>query len=95
MSDQNPPLSFPRSEMGFPRRCSFTGGGWVTGNLNHHDPLCRELTSHISYLTVSVDYRLARRTNFLPPSTIATLLSVGRKQRIRDRRGRQAGFGLR
>ncbi len=42
----------------------FHGGGWVTGDLDRHDPLCRELTSRIGCLTVSVDYRLAPENKF-------------------------------
>src|SRR5690242_16655592 len=30
----------------------FHGGGWVTGDLDRHDPLCRELTERIGCLTV-------------------------------------------
>ena len=37
----------------------FHGGGWVVGNLDTHDEICRELCSGAGLLVVSVDYRLA------------------------------------
>jgi acetyl esterase len=37
----------------------FHGGGWVLGNLNTHDALCRRLCSQAQCVVVSVDYRLA------------------------------------
>ncbi|MCB0167832.1 MAG: alpha/beta hydrolase [Anaerolineae bacterium] len=37
----------------------FHGGGWVTGNIDTHDPLCRSLAKRAGCLVVSVDYRLA------------------------------------
>ena len=42
----------------------FHGGGWVTGDLDRHDPLCRELTTRIGCMTVSVDYGLAPENKF-------------------------------
>jgi len=35
------------------------GGGWVLGNLNSVDALCRALANASGFLVVSVDYRLA------------------------------------
>jgi len=37
----------------------FHGGGWVIGDLDTHDGLCRELASRTQALVVSVHYRLA------------------------------------
>ena len=37
----------------------FHGGGWVLGNLDTHDEICRELCAGAGYIVVSVDYRLA------------------------------------
>ena len=37
----------------------FHGGGWVLGDLDSHDPLCRALANRASAAVVSVDYRLA------------------------------------
>ena len=35
------------------------GGGWVVGDLDTHDPVCRRVANHVGAVTVSVDYRLA------------------------------------
>jgi len=37
----------------------FHGGGWVFGNLDSHDHLCRVLASKAECVVVAVDYRLA------------------------------------
>ena len=37
----------------------FHGGGWVLGNIDTHDALCRRLAEEINGIVVSVDYRLA------------------------------------
>lgn len=37
----------------------FHGGGWVTGDLNTHDALCRRLCNQSRGRIVAVDYRLA------------------------------------
>ncbi len=42
----------------------FHGGGWVIGDLDSHDHVCRELTVKSDALVVSVDYRLAPETKF-------------------------------
>jgi acetyl esterase len=35
------------------------GGGWVLGDLDSHDSVCRALANRSEHLVVSVDYRLA------------------------------------
>jgi acetyl esterase len=54
----------PSPREGLPIMVFFHGGGWVTGDLDRHDPLCRELTARIGCVTVSVDYRLAPENKF-------------------------------
>ena len=42
----------------------FHGGGWVIGDLDTHDTLCRELANASGVAVVSVDYRLAPEHRF-------------------------------
>jgi acetyl esterase len=42
----------------------FHGGGWVIGNLETHDALCRYLTGGAGCVTVSIDYRLGPEHRF-------------------------------
>lgn len=35
------------------------GGGWVTGDIDTHDPLCRKLAARANVRVISIDYRLA------------------------------------
>lgn len=37
----------------------FHGGGWVLGDLNSHDALCRKLANRSNCVVISVDYSLA------------------------------------
>ena len=42
----------------------FHGGGWVIGDLDSHDQVCRALANAIPCIVVSVDYRLAPEHKF-------------------------------
>jgi acetyl esterase len=42
----------------------FHGGGWVIGDLDTHDALCRTLTNETGARVVAVDYRLAPEHKF-------------------------------
>jgi acetyl esterase len=63
------------------------GGGWVFGNLDSHDPLCRELCNLSGCALVSVDYRLAPEHKF-PAAFDDTLAAI----RYVARHGASAGI---
>jgi acetyl esterase len=42
----------------------FHGGGWVIGNLDSHDVVCRKLADEGQLVVISVDYRLAPEHKF-------------------------------
>jgi acetyl esterase/lipase len=42
----------------------FHGGGWVIGNLDSHDVVCRQLADAGELIVISVDYRLAPEHKF-------------------------------
>ena len=57
------PLSGAEDEL-LPVLVYFHGGGWVIGDLDTHDTLCRELANGSGCAVVSVDYRLAPEHRF-------------------------------
>jgi acetyl esterase len=57
-------IYFPEGAAPFPVMVFYHGGGWVIGNIDSHDALCRKLTNAIGCVTVSVDYRLAPEAKF-------------------------------
>ena len=54
----------PEGRGPFPLVVFFHGGGWVLGDLDTHDPMCRALCSGADCVVVSVDYRLAPEHRF-------------------------------
>lgn len=48
-----------RSDKATPSVLYFHGGGWVLGDLESHDTLCRRLAAESGLIVVSVDYRRA------------------------------------
>jgi acetyl esterase len=42
----------------------FHGGGWVLGDIDSHDNICRTLTNRTGHTVLSVDYRLAPEDPF-------------------------------
>lgn len=54
----------PQGKGPFPALMFFHGGGWVVGDLDTHDPLCRALTNEARCITVAVDYRRAPEHKF-------------------------------
>lgn len=54
----------PGSENERPVVVYFHGGGWVIGNIETHDGVCRDLSADSGTVIVSVDYRLAPEHRF-------------------------------
>lgn len=52
----------------------FHGGGWVLGNLDSHDVVCRHLAKDGDCMVVSVDYRLAPEHKF--PAAVEDALAA-------------------
>ena len=65
------------------------GGGWVLGNLESVDAVCRALANESRTRVVSVDYRLAPEHPF--PAGLDDALTVDARARGRRRRRRQRG----
>jgi acetyl esterase len=42
----------------------FHGGGWCIGDIDTHDPVCREIAAAVGCAILSVDYRLAPENRF-------------------------------
>ncbi|MHC2387967.1 acetyl esterase [Bradyrhizobium liaoningense] len=55
----------PRQNDGLsPALVFFHGGGWVIGDLDSHDVVCRQLAAEGALIVISVDYRLAPEHKF-------------------------------
>ncbi len=54
----------PAGKGPFPVLVYYHGGGFVIGDLDSHDGVCRSLTNGAGCVTVSVDYRLAPENKF-------------------------------
>lgn len=58
------PLTLRQSDGLSPCLVFFHGGGWVIGNLDSHDVVCRTLADEGQLIVISVDYRLAPEHKF-------------------------------
>ncbi|NUB91707.1 alpha/beta hydrolase [Haloterrigena sp. SYSU A121-1] len=54
----------PSGDGPFPPLVFYHGGGWILGDLETHDGLCRALTNATDCVVVAVDYRLAPEHRF-------------------------------
>lgn len=54
----------PSSAAGLPWCMFFHGGGFMLGNLQTHDALCRQLAEHSGAAVVAVDFRLSPENTF-------------------------------
>lgn len=66
--ESNVPIRLYRPRSGattaLPALVFYHGGGWVVGDLDTHDHMCRYLAGHADVLVASVDYRLAPEHKF-------------------------------
>lgn len=60
-------IYIPSDSKTLPALVYFHRGGWVFGNINEADPVCRKLANHLACIVVSVDYRLAPENPFPKP----------------------------
>ncbi|MBM7661977.1 acetyl esterase [Bacillus mesophilus] len=54
----------PNEQADLPAFVYFHGGGWVIGNIDTHDPLCRMFANEAQCKVISVDYSLAPEHRF-------------------------------
>jgi acetyl esterase len=58
------PLKLRKANELAPCLVFFHGGGWVIGNLDSHDVVCRKLADEGQLIVISIDYRLAPEHKF-------------------------------
>lgn len=57
----------PKNSAKHPVLMFFHRGGWVFGNLEESDPLCRKISNHLDCIVVAVEYRLSPENSFPKP----------------------------
>lgn len=60
-------IYIPNESKDLPVMMYFHRGGWVFGNIEEADPVCRKLSNYLKCIVVSVDYRLAPENPFPKP----------------------------
>lgn len=60
-------IFIPKESKVLPVLIYFHRGGWVFGNIEEADPVCRKLANHLECIVVSVEYRLAPENPFPKP----------------------------
>jgi acetyl esterase len=70
------PLTLRKTDGMAPCLVFFHGGGWVIGDLDSHDVVCRTLAAEGEMMVISVDYRLAPENKF--PAAIDDALAATR-----------------
>lgn len=68
--DENPikiRFFIPKEDTVLPVFIYFHRGGWVFGNVEEADPVCRKLANHLGCIIASVEYRLAPENPFPKP----------------------------
>ncbi|UZE46679.1 alpha/beta hydrolase [Rhodopseudomonas sp. P2A-2r] len=70
------PLTLRKADGMAPCLVFFHGGGWVIGDLDSHDVVCRTLAAEGEMIVIAVDYRLAPEHKF--PAAIDDALAATR-----------------
>ena len=60
-------LYSPSAEKGLPLFIYYHRGGWIFGNIEEADAVCRKLANHLECIVASVEYRLAPENPFPKP----------------------------
>jgi acetyl esterase len=68
-SKRNTPIRiyYPKGEGVYPVFIWIHGGGFVLGNLEIYDSICRKITNHVNCAVVSIDYGLSPEHKFPEP----------------------------